>query len=342
MNRKLNVVMVGVGGFGGARRGLMRKTGLFNLMKAYDLNPQALASCEKEDGATPAASFEALLDTPGAEALIISTGAKFHAAQALAALERGLHVFVEKPLCSTPAEVAALLAAQARTGKVVAVGHNDHTEDPVSLYTKQAIDSGDLGTVAYIEKTTGHHGGFCIKPGDWRGDPDKNPGGMLFQCGVHAFHELFFYFGPLAAISCMMRFDIHTTKTADVAVCNLKFASGLIGVLNAFHVCPYRHSFNIYGTKRNLYREMLYFDEGTKLFRQTFTVDGAKEPWEAVNPVGEMTHKSGTGGLVSFYDAITKGGVPYPSLLDGARAVNAVFAAEEAARTGRTVAIPAL
>jgi len=101
-NGKLKVVQVGVGGFGASRRDRMRDTGLFHLLAAYDSNPEALARCEQEDGAKPAESHEALLQTGGAEAAIICTGTKFHAEQTVMAAERGLHVFVENPLCTTP------------------------------------------------------------------------------------------------------------------------------------------------------------------------------------------------------------------------------------------------
>ena len=73
---------------------------------------------------------------------------------------------------------------------MVALGHEDHFHDPVSIKIKEMIDSGQLGKIAAFEKTTAHSGGLMIKPGDWRGDPNANPGGMLFQCGVHSFHEL--------------------------------------------------------------------------------------------------------------------------------------------------------
>ena len=111
-NKKMRVAMVGVGGFGGCRRLWMRESGLFEIVAACDRNPTALKECEQSDGAKPAASYEDLLKTPGIEAMIVSTGGKFHAAQTLAAMNRGLHVFVEKPLCSTPKEVADLLKMQ--------------------------------------------------------------------------------------------------------------------------------------------------------------------------------------------------------------------------------------
>jgi len=309
---------------------------LFDLVAAYDFNAEALAACEAEDGAVPVGSYDELLDTPGIEAVIICSGAKDHAAHMVQAMEHGLHVFVEKPLCCSPEEVAALLAAQKRTGRVVGVGHTDHATSPVSATTRRLIDSGELGAVAAFEKTTAHNGGLHIQPGDWRGDPEKNPGGMLFQCGVHAIHELMFYFGPITDVGCMTRSDVHTTGTADAAVCMLRFASGLIGTLNAYHVTPYRHRLDILGTRANLYREELFFDEGVKLWMQTTRLDNQKEPKV---PVGIAGEEDLCGNLRSFYRAVRMDTDCHPSIQDGARALQVVFAAEESARLGSSVAV---
>lgn len=328
---KMRVAQVGVGGFGRYRRERMRETGLFKLVAAYDWSEEALALAQAEDGARPVGSYEELLDTPDIQAVIIATGGKFHAEQTIQAAERGLHVFVEKPLCSTLEELRALLEAQKRTGVVIGVGHNDHSNNPGSLTIKRLIDDGELGTIATFENTTCHSGGLMMKPGDWRADPEKNPGGMLFQCGVHSLHELLFYFGPIAQVSVLMRYDVHTSQTADVAICHLKFASGLIGTLNAYHVSPYRYTLNIFGTEANLYREERFFDEGTKLLKQVEHHDGKKQPQIPVPIEGE---EDPGGNLRSFYRAVREGGEPYPSLLDGARAVAPVFAAEESAKQG--------
>jgi len=198
------------------------------LVVAFDFNAAALASAEPEDGARPMRSFEEMLDFPGIEAVVISTGAKFHAEQATAAMERGLAVFVEKPLCAPVADALKLLEVQQRTGAVVGLGHVDHANDAVSVTTKDLLTSGELGEVVAFEKTTAHSGGFQIRPGDWRGDTKNNPGGMLFQCGVHGLHELAFYFGAVEEVYSVMRYDVHTTQTADAAMCQFKIQSGLI------------------------------------------------------------------------------------------------------------------
>lgn len=336
--RKLKVGQIGVANFGAYRRMRLKETGLFDLAAAYDWDKNALNQCQREEGASPASSYEDLLSTPGLEAVIIATGAKYHAEQALAAIRRGLHVFVEKPLCSTMEEARALIGAQKEKGVVIGVGHHDHGSDPESIMIKRWIEEGEFGKVATFEETTAHTGGLRMKPVDWRADPLRNPGGMLFQCGVHAIHELMFYFGPVVRVSCMMRHNVHSSATADVAICHLEFASGLIGTLNAYHVTPYRHTLNIFGTRMNLYRELGFADERQLLVQRT-NLDDKKEPR---NLVEIKTPSNACGNLRNFYRAIREGAHPSPSLSDGVRAIQVVFAAEESAKTRRTVDVLSL
>jgi predicted dehydrogenase len=66
--------------------------------------------------------YRGLLDAGGLDALVVSSPAGTHAEVVLAALDAGLHVFVEKPMCITLADADALVAARDRTGLVVQVG----------------------------------------------------------------------------------------------------------------------------------------------------------------------------------------------------------------------------
>lgn len=335
----LRVVQVGVANFGRHRRETLRQSGKFEMLAVHDWNAEAAEAAAVEENCRAVDSYEALLETPGAEAVIISTGATFHAAQVEQAARKGLHVFVEKPVCSAPEEVQHLLDVEQATGVVIAVGHAAHNQMAGSLRVREMIDAGELGTIASFHKVTAHSGGFHIKPGDWRGDPAKNPGGMLFQCGVHGLHELMFLFGPIVEVYATMRHDVHSTKTADVAVCTLRFASGLVGMLSAYHVTPYKHSLDIYGTKANLYRNERFFDEGSSMLLQRMRLDGQKEELEPVevlsDEVGEMY-----GNLDNFYYSIREGRPVYPSLRDGLLAVQVVFAAEESFRRNRPVQLP--
>jgi predicted dehydrogenase len=66
--------------------------------------------------------FRGLLDSGQLDALVIASPAGTHAEVALAALDAGLHVFVEKPMCITLADADAIIAARDRSGLVVQVG----------------------------------------------------------------------------------------------------------------------------------------------------------------------------------------------------------------------------
>jgi predicted dehydrogenase len=71
--------------------------------------------------ATLSQSFHAL-DLRGLDALIVASPTVTHAAFAQAALERGLHVLLEKPLCARPSEVAPVLDAARRSGRTLMLG----------------------------------------------------------------------------------------------------------------------------------------------------------------------------------------------------------------------------
>ncbi len=57
------------------------------------------------------------------DAVVIGSPDPLHHEQVLAALDRGLHVFCEKPLCYSPAEIEAIIAARDAAGKIVQVGY---------------------------------------------------------------------------------------------------------------------------------------------------------------------------------------------------------------------------
>jgi myo-inositol 2-dehydrogenase / D-chiro-inositol 1-dehydrogenase len=50
-------------------------------------------------------TFEEMIETPGLEAVIIASATEFHMQQTVAALDRGIHVLCEKPVCTSESEV---------------------------------------------------------------------------------------------------------------------------------------------------------------------------------------------------------------------------------------------
>ena len=322
----VRVGMIGVGGYGSYRRERLREAGGFELLACCDQNEQALAQACEQEGARAVTNFDALLADPQIEAVIISTGIDTHASFAIQAMQAGKHVFVEKPLCASKAEADELIRVRDETGCVCVVGHTDNDSDPITQLTKSMIISDQLGTVVAYEENASHSGGLWIQPGDWRGQRERNPGGMLMQCGVHALHRFNYLFGPVVNVAAMMRYDAHLdTQTADATNVLLRHASGLVGTLNCYHVTAYCHELRLFGTNGNLYinthEYQAWFQPSERGGAET------REPVVLSRPDAVQR----CANLIHWRNAIRKGAPAHPSLEDAVAAVAPVFAAEKAA-----------
>jgi UDP-2-acetamido-3-amino-2,3-dideoxy-glucuronate N-acetyltransferase len=93
--------------------------------------------------------YEELLRDPEVEAVALATPAEEHAPMAIAALQAGKDVFVEKPMALTPEAGEEILEASRRTGRIVMVGHL-LLYHPAVVTIQQLVASGELGRLEYI------------------------------------------------------------------------------------------------------------------------------------------------------------------------------------------------
>jgi UDP-2-acetamido-3-amino-2,3-dideoxy-glucuronate N-acetyltransferase len=96
--------------------------------------------------ATFYASFDAFLQGAPVDAVVLATPAELHSAQAIAALERGLHVFVEKPMALQVADAIKMRDAARAARKTLMVGHLLRYH-PAILRLKQWLSADRLGTL---------------------------------------------------------------------------------------------------------------------------------------------------------------------------------------------------
>jgi predicted dehydrogenase len=95
-------------------------------------------------------SLEALLRRDDIDAVAIATPARTHAPIALAALEAGKHVLVEKPLADTPEAAATMVRAAAEADRVLMIDHT-YCYTPAVQYIRRAVADGILGDILYID-----------------------------------------------------------------------------------------------------------------------------------------------------------------------------------------------
>ena len=168
---------------------------------AFDINPQRGMEFAAELGVAPErcypdykTMFEKESQRPdGIEAVSIATPNGLHYAVCKAALEAGLHVVCEKPLCFTSAEAEELVALAKAKNRVVGVtyGYSGHQ---MIQQARQMIKHGDLGEIRVINMSFAF-GGYNVKieetnpAAKWRFDPSK--AGPSFALGDVGTHPLF-------------------------------------------------------------------------------------------------------------------------------------------------------
>lgn len=152
--RKIRLALAGVGGFGRvhvASAELLVEEGLVSLEAFCEPDETALAvGALREKGARHYRDFSAMLDgEPDLDAVCISTPIPDHVPMTLAAFERGLHVFVEKPPCVRIQDLSTLVAAQHKADRLCAVGFHDVARPEVQLL-KRALCGGAVGRITRI------------------------------------------------------------------------------------------------------------------------------------------------------------------------------------------------
>jgi len=117
----------------------------------YEPNLERGLSTARKAGSSPKSyrSYKQLLADRDIQAVLIATPEHWHAQMVLDALAAGKDVYVEKPLCRTPEEGAALVEAERKTRQIIQVGMQRRSYD---LYIDGAaiVASGKLGKVRMV------------------------------------------------------------------------------------------------------------------------------------------------------------------------------------------------
>jgi hypothetical protein len=152
-NEKLNVASIGAGGRAASDIGGVAPTE--NMVAFADPDERSAANIYKKfENATKYHDFRRMLDKEkDVDAVIIAIPDHMHAAAAMAAMERGKHVYVEKPLTRTIYEARLLTDAAARYKVATQMGNQGYSNEGARL-ASEIIWSGEIGNVTEVHAWT--------------------------------------------------------------------------------------------------------------------------------------------------------------------------------------------
>ncbi len=120
----MKVGLIGAGGVGSTRAGLVANTPGAELVFVADALPDRAARLAREYGAEAITDWRRVTESPAVDTVIVSASNDIHAPASIAALEAGKNVLCEKPLARTPDEAREVHLAAERTGLTLKTGFN--------------------------------------------------------------------------------------------------------------------------------------------------------------------------------------------------------------------------
>ncbi|MBM3545141.1 MAG: Gfo/Idh/MocA family oxidoreductase [Alphaproteobacteria bacterium] len=174
-----------------------------------------------------------------------------HGGQIVAALNAGKHVFVEKPLCVTRAELDAIRTAHARHPNLKLSSNLVLRRSPRFLDLRARIQAGDLGDL-YLLEADYNYGRLHKLTEGWRGRVPNYS--VMLGGGVHMIDLLLWLTGDRVEEVAAFGTGLATRDSAfqgdDTRIAILRFASGALGKIGANYPCvyPHHHKVAVYGT----------------------------------------------------------------------------------------------
>ena len=226
----VNVALVGLGKMGLSHFSLINAHDDVKVVGVCDSSGYVLDVLAKYTGVATYTDYTRMLDSEPVEAVVISTPSKLHAPMVRQALERGLHVFCEKPFCLDPLESAALATSAKERRLVTQVGYHNRFVGAFAE-VKRLLDSGALGRTTHVLAEAYGPVVLKAKGTTWRSQKDEG-GGALFDYAAHPLDLLGWYFGRPDTVSGTVMNGVFSSQIEDEVYTTINWADGLSGHLS--------------------------------------------------------------------------------------------------------------
>lgn len=303
-----------------------------------DLSPERTGLMGEKLGVDRAHQYqdwEAMLRNEELDLVHICTPHNVHEVQAVAAMQAGAHVLMEKPISTTLEEANRIIAAAKETGRKLTISHNQRFAPP-SLQAQLDIQRGIIGDV-FLVRIEGLGRSHVVGRGinqDWRTSAAAGGGGPLIDNGYHEIYRTVAWVGsPVKRVFARVGRYVQDIEVEDLAVLLLEHENGATTSLQTGWCAPGGsvRMQEIFGTKGQM-----RVDYGSETPYSLWL--HAQGEWTTPAVEKEGRDELGFPTLVRrFVEAIANDGpVPVPAE-ESRHTLAVVLAAYESGRTGQPV-----
>jgi scyllo-inositol 2-dehydrogenase (NADP+) len=226
----IRTAMIGLGKMGLSHLAILRAHPSLELAAGCDSTAYLTDILTKYSGLKCYDNFDRMLEQEALDALVVATPSKLHAAMVEKALNRGLHVFCEKPFVLDVSDGEKLVSLAESKGLVNQVGYHYRF---VGAFKEAArvVKSGALGRIHHVRAEA--FGPVVLRPkgSTWRSAKSEG-GGALYDYACHAIDLVNFVVGTPIAVDGVVRQGVFSQDVDDEIYCTLRYADGASGQLS--------------------------------------------------------------------------------------------------------------
>ena len=204
----------------------------WNIVGAYDVSEERATQRTAQYGGRVFGSYEAMLEDPQVEVVVVATPSNSHAEYAIQALEAGKHVVVDKPTATSLEEVERMFAAAERCGRILTT-YQSRRWDADFVAVREALAGELIGAPWLIEARVmgcgdAGWGDFGVFGDKWRLQKAWG-GGYLLDWGPHLLdHALMLVDAPVRSVFADVRGGVWSQDADDHFMVIIRFADGTI------------------------------------------------------------------------------------------------------------------
>lgn len=266
--------------------------------------------------------------------VVLATPTHLHGEQALAILERGLPLFVEKPLCHTAALLQKISNAVERRRVVSLVGCNMRFH-PGPVQVKELLDQNRIGRILFARLQAGSYLPAWRPAQDYRENyaaKEATGGGCILDC-IHEIDLTRWYVGEVQSVSCMSgKLSSLEIETEDVAALECRHQSGAFSEIHLDYVQrTYQRDCQIVGEQGSI-----FWDFNDRSVRWS---DAASRETTFSQPPGWELNQMYVDEMKHFLECVRDGRQTVLPILEAVSVMQIAFAAKASARERREVTI---
>jgi len=346
-NQQVRLASIGVGMIGHVHAKFAAQMEECEYVAICDTDPSK-EQMARELGVKFYSSYEEMIEQETLDGVIISLPNEMHEPVGTYCANKGLHLFVEKPIAPT-VEAAEKLVASARKNNVQLLIAHHRRFNPMIVATREMVRSGELGDIVGISILwCMHKPSEYFVAGPWR---KQKGGGPILINTIHEIDNLRYIYGEIERVYAEVSNKTRKFEVEDTVSISLRFTDGTLASILMSDAAPSLWSYEstmgenpfFYPTRGNTYHYL-----GTKAsltfpgMQKVYYADPSKVGWQHPITTEQLDIKSADPypDQVKHFCKVVKGEeAPRTSGEDGLRTLQVTMAILESGETNQPITI---